>query len=316
MSRQVTVTGGAGFIGSHLVEYLVNEDHEVTVVDDLSTGQKENLTPFMDEIEFFDLDIRSDKMDDILEGTEWLFHQAAIPSVARSFEIPVESTSVNILGTVNLFEKAIKNDVDKIVYASSSSVYGDTEELPKVETMETNPKSPYAVCKITAELFSEVFSDTRDLNVTGLRYFNVFGPRQDPNTDYAAVIPNFITALLSGEVPVIFGDGEQSRDFTYVKDVVNANIAAVKSGESGKVYNVGYNQQLTINDLLYELRKITGSQIDPRYDSPRPGDVRHSRANSEKLLEDTSFDPDYSVEEGLRETVEWFKNHKNRWKDT
>lgn len=216
-------------------------------------------------------------------------------------------------GTVNVFECARQAGVERVVFASSSSVYGDTEELPKKESMDVTPQSPYAVSKAAKEMYANVFAERMDLDVVGLRYFNVFGPRQDPNSDYAAVIPNFIQALLTGSKPVIYGDGEQSRDFTYVADVVGANFAAVESGTPGEVYNVGHNQQTTVNELLYELRRITGSQIDPEYDSPRPGDVRHSRADSKKLSTDTNFEPEWSVRTGLRKTVEWFQDNPERW---
>jgi len=314
MSRTVLVTGGAGFIGSHLAQRCVNEGYEVNVVDDLTTGTTDNLKPIEEQIDFYELDVRSDELDGLMEGTDWVFHQAAIPSVPKSFNIPVQSTEVNISGTVNVFESARQHDVARVVFASSSSIYGDTEELPKAEEMVPDPKSPYAVAKVSKELFAEVFASRMDLDVIGLRYFNVFGPRQDPQSDYAAVIPNFIQALLQGNQPVIYGDGEQSRDFTFVADTVEANLQAARKGNSGEIYNVGYNRQTTVNDLLYELRRITGSQIDPRYESPRPGDVRHSRASTDKLSQDTGFDPDFSVEEGLRRTVEWFKDHTDRWK--
>lgn len=314
MSRTVLVTGGAGFIGSHITQYCVEEGYEVKVIDDLSIGDRRNLAPVSDEIDFFEMDLRSDAIASVLADTDWVFHEAAIPSVARSFSIPIESSDVNVMGTINLFNHAQEADVDRVVFASSSSVYGDTEELPKVETMETNPKSPYAASKITCEIFGEVYAEQMDLDVIGLRYFNVFGPRQSPKTDYAAVVPNFIQALLSGESPVIYGDGEQSRDFTYVRDVVRANIRAAEDGRPGKSYNVGYNQQTTVNELLYELRRITGSQIDAEYDEPRPGDVRHSRADSQAFINDTGFEPKFTVEDGLRETVDWFEAHPERWR--
>ncbi|MFB6345014.1 MAG: SDR family oxidoreductase [bacterium] len=315
MSKSVVVTGGAGFIGSHLVDRCLERGWDVTVIDDLSIGDRRNMQSFRSDVQFHKVDVRSNSLEKHIEGADLIFHQAALPSVPRSFSSPVKSTDINILGTVNLFQAADQVGADRVVFASSSSVYGDKPELPKVETMSPDPQSPYAASKQSKEIFGRVYSEQFDLDVIGLRYFNVFGPRQNPNSDYAAVIPNFIQALLNGEQPVIYGDGEQSRDFTFVKDVVKANMLAAESAQPGTVYNVGYNQQMTINDLLYELRRITGSQIDPRYEAPRPGDVRHSRADSERLREDAGFEPDYEVEQGLRKTVEWFENNHDRWKD-
>lgn len=313
--QSVLITGGAGFIGSHLVEEFVNRGHDVTVLDDLSTGDRQNLRNVRDRIDFREIDLRSKELASVLEGVDSVFHQAALPSVPRSFERVIDSTDINVMGTVRLLEQARAHDVRKVVFASSSSVYGDREELPKVETMGTRPKSPYAASKVTCELFGEIFSESMGLEVVGLRYFNVFGPRQSVNSDYAAVVPNFVTALLEGERPVIYGDGEQSRDFTYVKDVVRANLLAMEEGKPGCVYNVGYNQQTTVNDLLYEIRRITGSQLEPRYEEERPGDVRHSRADASELRQDTGFEPEYTVEDGLRRTVEWFRENPDHWKE-
>lgn len=315
MTDSVVVTGGAGFIGSHIAQTCVDQGYDVTVIDDLSIGDRRNMKPFRSGVQFHKVDVRSDSLGQYLEGEDCVFHQAALASVPRSFDVPVESTDINVTGTVNLFQAAEDAGVETVVFASSSSVYGDQPDLPKVETMTPDPQSPYAASKRADEIYARVFSEKFELDIVGLRYFNVFGPRQDPQSDYAAVIPNFIQALLNGEQPVIYGDGDQSRDFTFVKDAVHANLLAAKSGESGTVYNVGYNQQTTINDLLYELRRITGSQIDPRYDSPRPGDVRHSRADCELLREDTGFEAQFDVDEGLRRTVEWFEDNPERWKD-
>jgi nucleoside-diphosphate-sugar epimerase len=315
MSASVLVTGGAGFIGSHLTEHLLDEGHSVKVVDDLATGNPGNLDPVRGRVDFHEIDLRSDKLGLLLDDVDWVFHQGAIPSVPRSFSMVVESTEVNIMGTVKLFEEARKRDVERVVFASSSSVYGDRDELPKHEGQEPKPQSPYAASKVTCERYAKIFSEHMDLNVVGLRYFNVFGPRQGIDSDYAAVVPNFITAFLAGETPVIYGDGEQSRDFTYVTDVVRANLAALREGESGAVYNVGRNDRTTVNELLYEIRRITGSQLEPRYEEPRPGDVRHSRAKVERLRKDTGFKADTLLEDGLRKTVEWFREHPDRWED-
>lgn len=313
MARSVVVTGGAGFIGSHLTERCVEEGYDVAVVDDLSIGDRRNLTGLEDEITLHEVDLRSEAIQSILSGVDWVFHQAAIPSVVRSFENPVESTSVNVVGTVNLLNSARQENVQRIVLASSSSVYGDRKDLPKTESMVPKPQSPYAASKLSCEWFAEIFSSRMELDVMGLRYFNVFGPRQNPNTDYAAVIPNFIQALLRNAQPVIYGDGQQSRDFTYVEDVVRANFLTMKKGQPGEIYNVGYNQQTTVDDLLEELGRITGQRKAPAYEPPRPGDVRHSRASSEKLRNDTGFEPKVTVKEGLKRTVEWFREHPERW---
>lgn len=315
-TQTVLVTGGAGFIGSHLVEECVDRGHDVTVVDDLTTGKRRNLRNVRDRIDFREMDLRSGDLGSVLEGVDWVLHQAALPSVPRSFEQVVESTEINVMGTVRLLEEARDLGVRRVVFASSSSVYGDREELPKDETMQPAPESPYAASKVTCEMFAEIFSESMDLDVVGLRYFNVFGPRQSVDSDYAAVVPNFVTALLEGERPVIYGDGEQSRDFTYVEDVVRANMLGLADGEPGRVYNVGYNQRTTINDLLYEIRRITGSQLEPKYESERPGDVRHSRADATRLREDTGFEPEFSVEDGLRRTVEWFRDNPDHWQET
>jgi nucleoside-diphosphate-sugar epimerase len=315
MSSTVLVTGGAGFIGSHLTDRLLDEGHDVRVVDDLSTGNASNLSSARDEIDFHEIDLRSTEVGPLLDDVDWVFHQGAIPSVPRSFSMVVESTDVNIMGTVRLFEEARKRDVKRVVFASSSSVYGDRDELPKHEDMEPRPQSPYAASKVTCERYAEIFSERMDLDVVGLRYFNVFGPRQSADSDYAAVVPNFITAFLSGENPVIYGDGEQSRDFTFVEDVVRANIAALQEGEPGSIYNVGKNEKTTVNDLLYEIRRITGSQLEPRYEEPRPGDVRHSRANADRLREDTGFEVETALDDGLRKTVDWFRENPDRWEE-
>lgn len=315
MSASVLVTGGAGFIGSHLTEYFLGDGHDVTVVDDLSTGDPRNLDSVRDRIDFYEMDLRSDELGPIMDDVDWVFHQGAIPSVPRSFSMVVESTQVNVMGTVKLFEEARKRDVERVVFASSSSVYGDRDELPKHEGQEPKPQSPYAASKVTCEHYAKIFSERMGLDVVGLRYFNVFGPRQSADSDYAAVVPNFITAFLSGEDPIIYGDGEQSRDFTYVSDVVRANLAVLREGVPGAVYNVGRNDRTTVNELLYEIRRITGSQLEPRYEEPRAGDVRHSQANAERLREDTGFEADTPLKDGLRKTVEWFREHSDRWKD-
>lgn len=314
MSKIACVTGGAGFIGSHIVDKCLELGYEVKVIDDFSTGDRRNLDEVSDQIDVHEVDVRDvEPLDRILSDVDVVFHQAALPSVPRSIEAPVKSTEITLMGTLKLMDVARKNGVQKIVYASSSSVYGNRETLPQVEDMREDPRSPYAAAKMSCEKFASAFTENFALPTVGLRYFNVFGPRQDPNSDYAAVIPNFIRAILSDRSPVIFGDGEQSRDFTFVKDAVNANIEAMQSGKSGAVYNVGYDQQTTINELVDKLNTIVGKSIEPDYDEPRPGDVRHSRADVDAITSDTGFTPSFDFDEGLRRTVEWFKNNSNRW---
>jgi len=249
MSELYLVTGGAGFIGSHLVEELVKQGQRVRVIDNLSTGKKENIKPFLGEIEFVEGDIRDlELVRAAMDGVEYVLHQAAVPSVPRSVKDPLTSNSVNVEGTLNILVAARDADVKRVVYASSSSVYGDTPVLPKHEDMKQEPRSPYAVSKLTGELYCQVFYYVYGLETVVLRYFNVFGPQQDPKSQYAAVVPKFITALLHGESPTIFGDGEQSRDFTYIENVVAANLLATKAPDvAGEVFNIAYGERITVN---------------------------------------------------------------------
>lgn len=305
--KKVCVTGAAGFIGSHLVEEL-RKDYEVVAVDDLSTACRSNMAPFSADIEFHEKDIRNkEAMISILSDVEWLFHEAAISSVPRSMENPVETTDVNLMGSIRLMQSAVEAGVRKFIYASSSSVYGDQDELPKVETMEKTPESPYAQAKSNLEDWAKIYTKKFDLHTCGLRYFNVFGPRQDPASEYSAVIPNFISRLLEGNPGVVYGDGEQSRDFTYVKDVVEANRLTAKKGKSGEVYNVAYNQRMTINRLHEILADIIDVDLKPEYDDPRPGDVRHSQGDSGKLKSHTGFNARSDLQEALAKTVDFFE---------
>ncbi len=312
----ILVTGGGGFIGSNLVEALLKQGDTVRVLDDFSTGKKENL-------EFSQLDKTVASRPEILEGDmadrevcqkavediDYILHQAAIPSVPRSVAQPVESNDANINGTLNLLVEARDAGVKRMVFASSSSVYGNTPTLPKVETITPNPLSPYAVQKLTAEHYFRIFYELYGLETVCLRYFNVFGPRQDPNSEYSAVIPKFIKALLEGARPTIFGDGEQSRDFTHVDNVVYGNLLALEAPKAaGKAMNLACGGRLTLNELLAILNKIIGSDIEPIYADPRPGDVKHSHADislSEDLL---GYKMEVSTEEGLARTVDYFKD--------
>lgn len=303
------VTGGAGFIGSNLVEALLERGHAVRVLDNFSTGKRENLTPFRDDIDLIEGDIRSYHLvQQAVEDVEVVLHQAALPSVPRSINDPITTSEVNVTGTLNVLEAARQAGVRRVVYASSSSVYGDNPELPKHEGMMPNPLSPYAVSKLAGEKYCQVFSRIYGLETLALRYFNVFGPRQDPNSQYSAVIPRFITHVLAGERPVIFGDGEQSRDFTYVENVVRANVLAATSDcDSGVVMNCACNERTTLNELLRQIGKATGRDVDAVYTSPRSGDIKHSLADIGRAREQLGYEPRIGFGEGLRLTVDLFR---------
>lgn len=304
------VTGGGGFIGSNLVEELVRLGHKVRVLDNFSTGKRENLQKFINDIELIEGDIRSYHVTDrAVRGAEIILHQAALPSVPRSINDPITSNEVNVVGTLNILEAARAHGVRRIVYASSSSVYGDNPVLPKVETMTPKPLSPYAVSKLAGEHYCRIFSELYGIETVALRYFNVFGPRQDPNSQYSAVIPRFITAILSGKAPVIFGDGSQSRDFTHVSNVVKANILAASEPEAvGKAMNCATHGQITLNDLVAQINTILGTKIKPQYNEARPGDIKHSYADIDALRTATGYEPITDFTTGLRQTVHYYQN--------
>lgn len=304
------VTGGAGFIGSHLVEKLLSLGERVRVLDNFLTGKRENIAPFLGEIEFLEGDIRDYEVcHRACEGVDFILHQAALPSVVRSIEDPRTTMDINLGGTLNLLLCARDCRVKRFVFASSSSVYGDDDSLPKKEGREGNPLSPYALSKKAGEDCCRLFYQLYGLSTVSLRYFNVFGPRQDPSSQYAAVIPNFIFRLLQGKEPIIFGDGEQSRDFTYVANVIEANLLAVKADDSvsGQVFNIACGQSFSINSLVEELDKLLGTKIKPVYAEPRPGDIRHSRADISKAHKMLGFEPLYPFQTGLLETINWFR---------
>jgi nucleoside-diphosphate-sugar epimerase len=306
------VTGGGGFIGSHLVESLVNLGQDVRVLDNFLTGKRENLNAFIDKIELIEGDIRDfETCERALDGVDYVLHQAALPSVPRSIADPVLTNAINVGGTLNILTASKGTKVKKVVFASSSSVYGDDPGLPKKEGKEGSPLSPYAVTKMVGEKYMRVFSEIYGLATVSLRYFNIFGPRQDPHSQYAAVIPNFITGIIKGDSPRIFGDGEQSRDFTYVANVVKANMLAVESEDiSGEVFNVACGDRITVNTLFERIRNFLHKDIDPVYDKPRPGDVRHSFADISKASKMLKYEPVVSFEEGLGETIHWYKNEE------
>lgn len=305
------VTGGAGFIGSHLVEKLLQLGHDVRVLDDFSTGRRENIEGFRDRIRVVEADVRDlTAVRDATRGVDVVFHEAALASVPRSIDDPVTSNEVNVGGTLNVLTASLESGVRRVVYASSSSIYGDSPELPKAEGMMPVPESPYAAGKLAGEHYCGVFSRLHGMHCVTLRYFNVFGPRQDPDSQYAAVVPIFVTSLLKGIAPVIYGDGEQSRDFTFIDNVVAANVlAAEASGSAGEVMNVACGETVTVNALFEALREIVGSSVDARHVESRPGDVRHSFADISKARRVLGFSPSVSFSEGLERTVSWYREN-------
>jgi len=304
------VTGGAGFIGSNIVERLLGLGHEVRILDDFSSGRRENIAAFLKDIELIEGDIRNfDTVAKAVARVDYVLHQAALPSVPRSVADPITSNAVNIDGTLNVLEASRRAGVKRFVMASSSSVYGESEELPKHEAMVPSPLSPYAINKLTNEFYCRVYWQLYQFPTVCLRYFNVFGPRQDPKSEYAAVIPRFITALQNNTRPIVYGDGEQSRDFTYIENAVNANLlAAENEGMVGGVFNSACGEPYTLNQLLDRLRKIIGVDLPAIYDKPRPGDIRHSFAAIDKLKRH-GFEPTIGFEEGLKRTVAFFTPH-------
>lgn len=306
-TKKAVVTGGAGFIGSHLTEALITEGYQVIVIDDLSSGKLNNIEQCRDKIEFVKGSITDfPLLKRLFHGVDYVFHQAAIPSVPRSIENPIASHEVNVSGTLNVLLAASQNKVKKVIYASSSSVYGDVPVLPKNEDMTPRPLSPYAVGKLAAEHYCQVFEQVYQLPSVSLRYFNVYGPRQDPSSQYAAVIPGFISRTLEGKPPIIFGDGEQTRDFTFVRDVVEANLLAARSDVCG-VLNVSRGVSITINQLAELIIKLIGKKLEPVHQEPRKGDVKHSVADISKA-KSFGYEPKYDLEKGLAETLKWFNS--------
>jgi nucleoside-diphosphate-sugar epimerase len=301
------VTGGAGFIGSNLVERLLQLGHEVRVLDNFSSGRRENLAAFISNIELVEGDLRDfNTVTKAVARVDYVLHQAALPSVPRSVADPITSNAVNIDGTLNVLEASRRAGVKRFVMASSSSVYGESEELPKHEGMTPSPLSPYAINKLTNEHYCRVYWQLYQFPTVCLRYFNVFGPRQDPKSEYAAVIPRFITALQNHRQPTVYGDGEQSRDFTFIENVVNGNLLAVESeGMVGGAFNCACGSQYTLNQLLDQLRRIIGVDLPAIYEKPRPGDIRHSFAAIDKIKRQ-GFKPTIGFEEGLKRTVAYF----------
>lgn len=303
------VTGGAGFIGSHLVETLLQQGQKVRVLDNFLTGKRENLAPFLDRVELVEGDLRDlDACARSVEGVDFVLHQGALPSVPRSVADPFTTEAVNVGGTLNLLWAAAKAKVRRLTFASSSSVYGDEPGLPKREGIEGRLLSPYAASKSAGEKYLQVFAGTYGLETVSLRYFNVFGPRQDPASQYAAAIPLFITRILEGRAPTVYGDGEQSRDFTYVANVVEANLlACAAAGASGGVFNIACADRITVNALIEKINRILGRDIAPVHVDPRPGDIRHSFADISAAGRVFGYRPVVGFEEGLKRTIAWYQ---------
>ena len=308
--KEIVITGGAGFIGSNLAQRLVTNGHSVRIIDDLSTGRLANIDRL---VQGGDVDlVRGSILDrsllrEAFKGAVYIFHLAALPSVARSVKDPLSTNEVNIEGTLNVLIEARDANVGKVVTASSSSVYGDTPTLPKDESMRPNPRSPYAISKLAGEHYCHVFSELYGLATICLRYFNVFGPHQDPRSEYAAVIPRFISSVLNGEPPLMYGDGAQTRDFTFVQDVVDANLLAMESDVEG-AFNISGGRQTSIEELAWMIINAMGSDVEPVKGPRRPGDILHSVADITAARDAFGYRPEHSLEDGLEVTIEWFSS--------
>ena len=309
MKAEYLVTGGGGFIGSNIVRTLVAADRKVRVLDNFSTGRPENLLGIRKAIDLVEGDIRdADTLRRAARGVQFIIHTAALPSVVRSVKDPLATNSVNVCGTLKVLQAARAARVERVVFSSSSSIYGNTKTLPKREDMTPCPMSPYALSKLAGEHYARLFFELYGVKTFSLRYFNVFGPRQDPRSQYAAAIPRFIDALRRGRRPVIYGDGKQTRDFTFVEDVVAANLACCRAPASaaGRAFNVGGGGRISINDLVAQLSRVMGRPFQPQYEPARPGDVRDSQAALDLARKHLRWRPRVRLDEGLRKTVEWF----------
>lgn len=304
------VTGGAGFIGSHIVDRLVSRGDEVVVLDDLSAGKESNLSGVRSKIELrVETITKLNSVQAACKGMDYVIHLAARTSVPRSVQNPIETNAANIDGTLNVLVAARDAKVKRVVYAASSSAYGETETLPKTESMAPAPISPYGITKYVGELYARVFGRVYGLENVSVRFFNVFGPRQDPNSQYSGVLSRFLLAVQKGEQPVIYGDGEQSRDFTYIENIVDEVLRACEAkGASGMMFNGGTGARITLNEVIKVLEKITGKKVTPKYDAPRAGDIRHSQADVSLANKVLGYKPLVHFEEGLRRTWEWFQN--------
>ncbi|MGH9406126.1 MAG: SDR family oxidoreductase [Terriglobia bacterium] len=303
------VTGGSGFVGSHVVDELLKRGEKVRALDNLLTGRRENLAHARDRIEFFEWDIRElDKIRPAFEGADYVVHLAALPSVPRSVEDPVTSNAINIDGTLNVLVAARDAKVKRLVFSASSSAYGDNPEFPRIETQTPRPLSPYALGKLAGEQYCRLFTELYGFEAVALRYFNIFGPRQNPYSPYTGVLTIFISSYLQGNTPTIFGDGEQSRDFTYVANCVEATLlACTAAGAAGKVINVGCGKQFTLNHTIAMLNQIMGCEVKPAYGRPRAGDVKDSLADISLARKLLGYHPRVSYEEGIEKTIDWYR---------
>ena len=306
-NKKVVITGAAGFIGSNIAHRLL-EENEIIAIDNLSTGNKRNIIDIEGDLDFIEANILNlEMLKNAFSGAEFVLHLGALPSVPRSVKDPVATNEVNITGTLNVLIAARDEGVKRVVFSSSSSVYGDTPTLPKQESMKPNPLSPYAISKITGEYYCKNFYNLYGLETVALRYFNVFGPRQNPESQYAAVIPKFIKSLSSNLQPTVYGDGEQTRDFTYVENVIQANVKACTSNMApGNVYNIGCGKRYSINTLIALLNELLNKDIEPAYLEPREGDIRDSLADISSAEKDLNYKPNFDFKAGLKETIQWF----------
>lgn len=307
------VTGAAGFIGSNIVRELVRQNRELIAIDNFLTGRRENIEDFKDKVRFIEADVRdTERLKTLFRGVTYVLHQAALPSVPRSLADPQSAFDHNVNGTLSVLLAARAAGVKRVVYASSSSIYGDDDAPRKSENLPANPLSPYALTKYTGEQLCRLFSQLYRLETVSLRYFNVFGPYQDPTSQYAAVIPAFITAMLAGRSPTIYGDGEQSRDFTFVSNNVTANLTACRADNvSGQVFNIATGGTVTLNQLVALLNRLLGTALPPRYDPPRPGDVRHSQADISLAQRKLGYSVTVDFAEGLNKTIAWYRGIKD-----
>ena len=314
MTERYLVTGGAGFIGSNIVKELLRREERVRVLDNFSTGKRENMAPYLEDVELIEGDLRHlETVRQATEGVDYILHQGALPSVQKSVDNPLDTDESNVRGTLNLLLAARDAGVKRVVCASSSSVYGDTPTLPKTEEMKPAPLSPYAVSKLAGEHYGQVFYQVYGLETVALRYFNVFGPRQDPTSQYAAVIPRFVTAMLKGEQPVIYGDGEQSRDFSYVTNVVQANLlAATAPGVGGQIFNIACGKRYNLLELVATINQILGTDVTPVHTAPRVGDIRHSLAGIARAREMLGYQVEVEFKEGLRRLIAWYMEHEGQ----
>jgi nucleoside-diphosphate-sugar epimerase len=311
MTEKYLVTGGAGFIGSNICRRLVAEGCYVRVIDNLLTGKKSNLADIWDKIEFIEADMGDAQVAcAAMKDIDVVLHQGAVPSVPRSVDDPATTHQHCVNATFTLLLAARDNKIKRFVYAASSSAYGDSPTMPKVETMQTNPKSPYAAAKLFGEYYCSVFSQVYGLDTISLRYFNVFGPYQDPTSQYAAAIPAFVTSILQDQPPTVYGDGEQSRDFTYIDNIVQANLLAARASKTGgQVVNIACGQKITINAIIQMINSIVGKSVKPRYAPPRAGDVKHSLADIQKAKSLIGYEPIVPFKEGLEKAIIWYREN-------